>query len=177
MGLLRNMKRNKLKDQLLNQAKLESYEKKFSHQIETLEKRIKKYLEIVQTGKQENDMAKVQEGMYYTEMAEKHMKQLRNIRSTLEVAKLNIESQDAYEKFVNALKDFSGAFKENDVKSRDIKKSVRKFKKGAKHVQNQIAMIEKRVNKIQHMTLKTNDKKTYQETDIEQFMKDHKLHD
>jgi hypothetical protein len=38
-------------------------------------------------------------------------------------------------------------------------------------------MIEKRVNKIQHMTLKTNDKKTYQETDIEQFMKDHKLDD
>lgn len=146
-------KRSKLKESLLNEAKRIEYTKQFNDYIRKLENLLPKYQQMALEGKEESSEEKMQIGIKYTKFIENNLNKMKHLKARLEAVEINVDSQNAFNGFVEALEDYTGVMKEQTPKKRSVKKSLKDHKRKSNHLNNHLAFIDKRITKIDKTTL------------------------
>lgn len=171
MGFFRNRRKRKLKQELLRQGRLDTYTKRFDIRIKELEKTLQKYVDMALDGKRENDEQKMVLGIKYTKYIEGNLAKMRNLKGSLEAARLGVDSQAAYNELVQAVAEFTGELKENRVSKWFQRRVLRRHKRATGTLASQLRMIDDRLEKIDdNMGKVFEDRTDYADVDVQSFL-------
>lgn len=160
MGIFRKNSSSKLKERLLKEAKLDSYSKKFDTLISKLQVSYIHYVDMAKEGKENNNEHMIKTGIKYANYVQGNLNKMLNLKTNLEATKMSLESQSAYNLFVDAISDFTNELGENGMKKRKARKAMNKQIKKTKSMSKQFNMIDKKIVKIDKNmdTILSNDK-------------------
>ena len=148
MGWLRNRRRNKLKEALIQEGKLNQFQHKFTHQIKTLDERLRVLKTKAKEAHDQKDDYETRLRIHQHQETQAIKENVQKLLATLEKAALTKENQDVYDEFITQLDAFSKAFKDDRPKKRKTKRSIRKYKRQAHNVSGDLSWIDKRVDRI-----------------------------
>ena len=147
MGWLRNRRRNKLKETLMKEGKLEQFKNKFivhigkiDEQLRVLNVQAKKAYEAKEDHETRLYIHQIQE-------ADELKKRLQNLLATLEKAASTKAAQEPYHRFLDQLDDFKDAFSDQKIKRKDRRK-LKRYKKEVTGASSQLDWIDKRIEKL-----------------------------
>jgi hypothetical protein len=171
----RAKRKNELKTGLLREAKLDNYSKQFDGQMQKLKLSLQKYINMAKEGRDTNDQHMMLTGIKYANYIEKNMGQMRILKTNLEVARINIDNQEAYNKFVISVSDYTAELKDKKLSGCFVKRVFRKYFKQTKSLAKQINLIDNRLdkidNKIEEIFI---DSGKFENINIDDFFEKHK---
>jgi DNA repair exonuclease SbcCD ATPase subunit len=148
MGLLRKKRHNRLKEQLLNEGKLDQFRGKFSRQIKLLDDKKSKLDEQARKAYEAKEDYETRILIHQINELKKVKQNIQALLATLEKADLQRDSQNIYQEFIEQLESFQKSFKDNSGKKRKDRKALKKYKKEASSVSDHFDWIDKKVERI-----------------------------
>ncbi len=173
MGWLRNKRRNKLKEQLIKEGKLEQFRTKFKHQIKNIDDHIRVFDNHVKEAHSKRNDHEARLAIYQINEAQKLRNSILTLLATLEKAALQKDSQEIYEEFLFQLGQFKDAFKEDKTKKRKVRRVVKRYKKEVTQLDSQLDWIDRKVERIdKSLDRKENiSEKSLATIDVESYLK------
>jgi hypothetical protein len=171
----RTKRKNELKNSLLKENKLDNYSKQFDSQVQKLKQSLAKYINMAKEGREQNDQHMMLTGIKYATYIEKNIGQMRILKTNLEVARINLDNQEAYNKFVMSVSDYTSELKDNKMSRWSIRWIFRKYFKQTKNLAKQINLIDDRQEKIDgKMEEIFIDSGKFEDVNVEDFFSKHK---
>jgi|GEM_PF-3908934 len=176
MGWLRNRRRNRLKQALIQEGKLNQFRHKFKHQLSQLDEKLSELTRKAKVAYEANQDTDTRLYIYQHQETVSVRDNIQKLLTTLEKAELTKESQAVYDEFIHQLESFSKVFKDERPKKRKSRKTLRRYKRQVNHVTGDLSWIDKRVERIdKSLDRKENlTDKSLSKIDIEAFFNDHK---
>lgn len=175
MGLFRNIRRSKLKKQLIKEAELNQYVKQFDVTLEKLNNVKLKYIDMVKQGKTESNQDLIDLGIQYTVIVQENIKKIMQLKNTLEAARLSLDNQDAYNQFVEAVSAYTDTIKEQKTSKNKTRRTMNKHVRETKHLAQHMSMVDDKISKIEKNmknSLDMDTSKKQKPIDQEAFMKE-----
>lgn len=147
MGWLRNRRRNKLKETLMKEGKLEQFRNKFILHIQKIDEQLNLLKQKAHKAHEAKDDYQTRLSIHQYQEAEELKKKLQALLATLEKASATKEAQDTYHTFLDQLNAFKEAFSDNKIKFGDRRK-LRRYKKSISGASSQLDWIDRRVEKL-----------------------------
>ena len=148
MGWLRKRRRNKLIEALIQEGKLNQFQHKFTHQIKTLDERLRVLKTKAKEAYDQKDNNETRLRIHQHQETQAIKENIQKLLATLEKAALTKENQDVYDEFITQLDSFSKAFKDDRPTKRKSKRSMQKYKRQARNVSGDLSWIDKQVGRI-----------------------------
>jgi hypothetical protein len=145
----RRRRRNKLKKSLIKEARLNNYSKQFDAHIKRLNESLNKYVVMAKNGKNLNNDYMMKSGVKYARYIENNITKMLVLKTNLEIAKINLDNQDAYSNFLNSVSEFTFEIKNKDRPSRwSIRRILNKYRRQSNNLAGQVKLIDKKLNRI-----------------------------
>lgn len=175
MGLFRKRKHNRLKEQLLNEGKLELFRSKFNRQLQELDQKKSKLDVKAKASYEAKEDYETRLLIHQINEVNKVKENIQALLATLEKADLQRDSQDIYQEFISQLEGFQKSFKDHSTKKRKDRKALNRYKKEASSVSNHLEWIDKKVERIDKaLDRKENiTDKSLNSIDVEAYFKAH----
>lgn len=171
MGWLRNRRRNKLKEALIQEGKLAQFKHKFTHQINSLEDTLRVLKVKAKEAYEQKDDHETRLRIHQYNETTTVKENIQKLLATLEKAALTKESQAVYDEFILQLGAFQKSLKEDRPKKRRVKRGIRKYKRQINVVTHDLSWIDQKVERIdKSLDRKENlTDKSLEKIDIEAF--------
>jgi len=175
MGLFRNRRRNKLKQKLIAEGKLNQFRTKFKTQINQLETQLSQIKKNVQKAHEAKNDYEAKMFVYQYNETNDLKKSVLKLLTILEKAELKKDSQEIYQEFVDQLEQFKNQFKANKESPRKNRRIVRKYRKEAKSLDHQLDWIDKTITRIDRKEDRKENisDKSVNKIDVEAFLSSH----
>lgn len=147
MGWLRNRRRNKLKETLMKEGKLEQFRNKFILHIQKIDEQLNLLNVKAKQAHEAKDDYQTRLIIHQYQNAEELKKRLQALLATLEKAASTKAAQETYHTFLDQLHEFKDAFTDNKIKLKDRRK-LKRYKKSVSGASSQLDWIDKRVEKL-----------------------------
>ena len=144
----RSRRKNKIIVEVLKEARLESYAKQFDKHMDKLKLSHQKYVKMAIEGKENNDEHMMMTGVKYAKYVENNIGKMRILKTNLDVAKINLDNQEAYQKFLVSVSDFTSELKDKKISGWFIGKVLKKYRKETNALSNQMDLVDRKLNKI-----------------------------
>lgn len=148
MGWLRNRRRNKLKDALVKEGKLNQFRTKFQSQIKKIDDQMRGYDAEAKAAHAKGADYETRLKIYQVNEANHLRNEILRLLAILEKASMQKDSQESYQEFISQLNQFNVAFNEDKNKKRKERKVLRRYRSETHQLESQIDWIDKRVERI-----------------------------
>lgn len=175
MGWLRKRRRNHLKNELLQEGKLNQYATKFERQIKRLDDQIRVFDVKAKDAYTAKDDYETRMNIYQVRELKKLRADIQKLLTFLQKAAVKKDAQDMYQEFLHQLDQFKDAYRSDKGKKRKERRTVRKYKREVGSLDSQLEWIDKKVDKVdKSMDRKENiTDKSLAQIDVEAYMNDH----
>lgn len=147
MGWLRNRRRNKLKETLMKEGRLEQFRNKFILHIQKLDEQLNLLNSQALKAREAKDDYQTRLSIHRHQETEELKHKLQALLATLEKASATKAAQDTYHTFLDQLNEFKDAFSSGKIKWRDRRK-LRRYKRSIKDTTSSLDWIDRRVEKL-----------------------------
>lgn len=148
MGWLRNRRRNKLKDALIKEGKLNQFRTKFQSQVKKIDDQIRGYDAEAKSAHAKGNDYETRLKIYQVNEANHLRNEILRLLSILEKASMQKDSQEIYQEFISQLSQFNAAFNEDKNKKRKERRVIRRYRSETHQLESQINWIDKKVERI-----------------------------
>ena len=175
MGWLRNRRRNHLKNDLIQEGKLNQYATKFQRQIKQLDEQIRVFDLKAKEAFEKNEDTETRMNIYQVRELKKLKTDIQKLLTFLQKAAVKKDAQDIYQEFLTQLDQFKEAYRSDKGKKRKERRTVRKYKREVGALDSQLEWIDKKVEKTdKSMDRKENiTEKSLAKIDVEAYMNSH----
>ena len=175
MGWLRKRRRNHLKNELLQEGKLNQYATKFERQIKRIDDQIRVFDSKAKAAYEAKNDQEARLNIYQVRELNKLRDDIQKLLTFLQKAAVKKDAQDIYQEFLTQLDQFRDAYRSDKGKKRKERRSVRKYKREVGALDSQLEWIDKKVEKVdKSMDRKENiSDKSLAQIDVEAYIHAH----
>lgn len=166
-------KRNKLKEKLLEEAKIDRYRLQLKTHIKTLEAQYKEAHQAALKAREGSDSDILKLAVQRSQDVRYHLTKLKELQMYIEKVETDSDLKDVYDQFLGQLTHYTEEIKENKQKNRKTKKLLKKHKKEVEHVSDYFKLIDKRIDKVTKGLNKNQvDSKHLSDKDVQAYFKE-----
>jgi hypothetical protein len=172
----RKDRRNRLKKSLIKEARLTNYSRQFDAHIKRLENSLGKYVGMAKKGKELNNEYMMKTGVKYARYVENNITKMLVLKTNLEVARINLDNQDAYTNFLNSVSEFTSEIKNKERPSNwFIRKVLRRYFKQTKNLAKEVKLIDRKLDRIdKNIEVMFTETGRLDEVDVKSFFEQYK---
>jgi hypothetical protein len=150
MFFSRLRRRNKIKKDIYKRTQLNNQLRQFDNHIAKLNNLLDKYVSMAVEGKRLNNDSMINTGVKYSEYLKENIGKIISLKTSLEIAKLNIDNQEAYNSFLKSVSEFTDEAKRIKKPSKfSIWLIMNRFRKGSKNLSDQVVLIDRKIGDIE----------------------------
>jgi uncharacterized membrane protein YdfJ with MMPL/SSD domain len=147
MGWFRNRRRNKLKETLMKEGRLDQFRNKFILHIQKIDEQLNLISAQAKKAHQAKDDYQTRLLIHRHQESEELKRKLQALLATLEKASATKAAQETYHRFLDQLNEFKDAFSDQKIKRKDRRK-LKRYKKSIKGTTDDLEWIDRRVEKL-----------------------------
>lgn len=167
--MLEKKKRNKLKEQLLEEAKKDQYILKLKDHIKALTVMEEKYKTLALKGKEESDALTMERGIKHHQFLRNSRAKLEDMLSYIETFTINQDMSAIHKDFLVILNDFTEDLAKTKEKPHKTKKVLKKHKRQVRKMSDYFAHIDQRMHSITQEMINIKETKPLSQEAIDQY--------
>ncbi len=168
-------KRNKLKEKLLEEAKIDRYKLQLKTHIKQLEVQSIEAHQAALEARNTSDAESLKQAVTRSQDVRYHLNKLKELHGYIEKVETDADMKEVYDHFLDQLTHYTEEIKENKQKNRKTKKLLKQHKKEVEHVSDYFKLIDKRIDKVTKGLVKNQvDTKPLSDKDIQTYFNESK---